>query len=121
MSCPLYVQFVAGVFMIFFLLMIRRPPRSTRTDTLFPYTTLFRSQFLEIGNAGLGKLENIEPAQIGIRRAAGQQPGLPREQRVPGAMVFLRIMRPILRNRPIGGGARGRRLQYVRLDRKSVV
>src|SRR3546814_16293192 len=29
---------------IFFLLMIRRPPRSTRTDTLFPYTTLFRSE-----------------------------------------------------------------------------
>src|SRR3546814_701145 len=28
---------------MFFLLMIRRPPRSTRTDTLFPYTTLFRS------------------------------------------------------------------------------
>src|SRR3546814_16765340 len=27
----------------FFVLMIRRPPRSTRTDTLFPYTTLFRS------------------------------------------------------------------------------
>src|SRR3546814_15462333 len=27
--------------------MIRRPPRSTRTDTLFPYTTLFRSLFLE--------------------------------------------------------------------------
>src|SRR3546814_14895060 len=28
---------------MFFFLMIRRPPRSTRTDTLFPYTTLFRS------------------------------------------------------------------------------
>src|SRR3546814_3429067 len=27
-----------------FFLMIRRPPRSTRTDTLFPYTTLFRSK-----------------------------------------------------------------------------
>src|SRR3546814_3606905 len=27
--------------------MIRRPPRSTRTDTLFPYTTLFRSQFAQ--------------------------------------------------------------------------
>src|SRR3546814_15110120 len=26
--------------------MLRRPPRSTRTDTLFPYTTLFRSEFL---------------------------------------------------------------------------
>src|SRR3546814_18371548 len=29
--------------MLFFFLMIRRPPISTRTDTLFPYTTLFRS------------------------------------------------------------------------------
>src|SRR3546814_15984691 len=34
-------------FYLFFLLMIRRPPRSTRTDTLFPYTTLFRSLFME--------------------------------------------------------------------------
>src|SRR3546814_41576 len=32
-------------FLFFFFLMIRRPPRSTRTDTLFPYTTLFRSAF----------------------------------------------------------------------------
>src|SRR3546814_2587624 len=31
---------------IFFFLMIRRPPRSTRTDTLFPYTTLFRSMLI---------------------------------------------------------------------------
>src|SRR3546814_3588788 len=30
--------------MFVFFLMIRRPPRSTRTDTLFPYTTLFRSE-----------------------------------------------------------------------------
>src|SRR3546814_2348364 len=29
---------------MFFVLMIRGPPRSTRTDTLFPYTTLFRSR-----------------------------------------------------------------------------
>src|SRR3546814_20289551 len=29
---------------VFFFLRIRRPPRSTRTDTLFPYTTLFRSR-----------------------------------------------------------------------------
>src|SRR3546814_11357960 len=32
---------------IFFFLMIRRPPRSTRTDTLFPYTTRFRSEVRE--------------------------------------------------------------------------
>src|SRR3546814_19741071 len=31
------------LFLVFFFLMIRLPPRSTRTDTLFPYTTLFRS------------------------------------------------------------------------------
>src|SRR3546814_13497751 len=29
---------------MFFIFRIRRPPRSTRTDTLFPYTTLFRSR-----------------------------------------------------------------------------
>src|SRR3546814_2972653 len=34
------------MFAFFFFLMIRRPPRSTRTDTLFPYTTLFRSDDL---------------------------------------------------------------------------
>src|SRR3546814_18196542 len=37
--------------------MIRRPPRSTRTDTLFPYTTLFRSDAIRIANEseyGLG-------------------------------------------------------------------
>src|SRR3546814_5764580 len=33
--------------------MIRRPPRSTRTDTLFPYTTLFRSRVT--GNVAQGK------------------------------------------------------------------
>src|SRR3546814_14143229 len=37
-SLTIFVFFVCVVF-----LMIRRPPRSTRTDTLFPYTTLFRS------------------------------------------------------------------------------
>src|SRR3546814_10053142 len=32
--------------------MIRRPPRSTRTDTLFPYTTLFRSALVELAHGG---------------------------------------------------------------------
>src|SRR3546814_20570308 len=36
------------IFLCFFF-MIRRPPRSTRTDTLFPYTTLFRSR--SVGDA----------------------------------------------------------------------
>src|SRR3546814_18527562 len=41
-----------------FFLMIRRPPRSTRTDTLFPYTTLFRSRAQRLG--GYGNYVEIE-------------------------------------------------------------
>src|SRR3546814_8948222 len=36
--------------------MLRRPPRSTRTDTLFPYTTLFRSVFSHAAASGLSDL-----------------------------------------------------------------
>src|SRR3546814_3285616 len=52
--------------------MIRRPPRSTRTDTLFPYTTLFRSIVLH----RLRRTRAVEEARA-IRRAAdlyGQAP-----------------------------------------------
>src|SRR3546814_1482862 len=41
--------------------MIRRPPRSTRTDTLFPYTTLFRSAVSPIGRA-LASVRSGEPS-----------------------------------------------------------
>src|SRR3546814_20620842 len=71
--------------------MIRRPPRSTRTDTLFPYTTLFRSQ----ESAGGGRVEVAEQARrahpeevvqqpAGSRRAvdAGEEGAV-----VPGGMV----------------------------------
>src|SRR3546814_16567914 len=43
MLTRVYEYHVYILFFGFFFLMIRRPPRSTRTDTLFPYTTLFRS------------------------------------------------------------------------------
>src|SRR3546814_4105784 len=39
----MYLEMIFLGVICFFFLMIRRPPRSTRTDTLFPYTTLFRS------------------------------------------------------------------------------
>src|SRR3546814_11304525 len=42
---------------LFFFLMIRRPPRSTRTDTLFPYTTLFRSLELIAAGGGFRRLD----------------------------------------------------------------
>src|SRR3546814_13921002 len=37
------MMYCSLLFVFFCCLMVRRPPRSTRTDTLFPYTTLFRS------------------------------------------------------------------------------
>src|SRR3546814_7462330 len=40
--------------------MIRRPPRSNRTDTLFPYTTLFRSRTLRLVDAKEGRKLNRE-------------------------------------------------------------
>src|SRR3546814_6090312 len=47
LSCVIVICFVIFILVVllfvFFFLMIRRPPRSTLTDTLFPYTTLFRS------------------------------------------------------------------------------
>src|SRR3546814_19980406 len=45
--CILFDMFSFTCLFIFFL-RIRRPPRSTRTDTLFPYTTLFRSEYARI-------------------------------------------------------------------------
>src|SRR3546814_11170679 len=42
-----------------FFLMIRRPPRSTRTDTLFPYTTLFRSPV-----SGIGRKDDVHGARF---------------------------------------------------------
>src|SRR3546814_14123067 len=42
---------------VLFFLMIRRPPRSTRTDTLFPYTTLFRSS--NAGNSFRERLTEV--------------------------------------------------------------
>src|SRR3546814_4969275 len=51
MWCVYRIDIIVSVLqlfaILFFFLMIRRPPRSTRTDTLFPYTTLFRSPATE--------------------------------------------------------------------------
>src|SRR3546814_2447000 len=81
---------------MFFFLMIRRPPRSTRPDTLFPYTTLFRSALL--------------PAGAHPRFHGGGEPGLParrsqRDARHPAARRELPARR---RPRPRGRHPRRR-------------
>src|SRR3546814_19750115 len=73
------------LFFCFFFLMIRRPPRSTRTDTLFPYTTLFRSAARETGDMAAELLfEGRRPgheleteAVIDHREAAGGERDAP--------------------------------------------
>src|SRR3546814_11833907 len=52
-------------FIVFFFLMIRRPPRSTRTDTLFPYTTLFRSRDKAATSRWWGELRAEAAAAFG--------------------------------------------------------
>src|SRR3546814_8957224 len=57
----------------FFVLMLRRPPRSTRTDTLLPYTTLCRS----VGRGGLAELDDpfVEELHV-LGTAAGRHRGV---------------------------------------------
>src|SRR3546814_19542699 len=69
--------------LFFFFLMIRRPPRSTRTDTLFPYTTLFRSQRRFKGNHAVVTAmqdQRFMPDRPDVLIGAGQRihPSLPR-------------------------------------------
>src|SRR3546814_10259335 len=53
--------------LMFFFLMLRRPPRSKRTDTLVPYTTLFRSVYPD--NAGARQLRALVRGVVAKRRA----------------------------------------------------
>src|SRR3546814_10809762 len=57
--------YLYSCFLTFFFVMIRRPPRSKRTDTLFPYTTLFRSF-----QTGLSR--RLRQGQAGARQGAGR-------------------------------------------------
>src|SRR3546814_11534162 len=79
--------------------MIRRPPRSTRTDTLFPYTTLFRSKsidedrILRLFNAGIGatlRTNAFAPAAaeaLAFKIDSSLIPGLPKP--LPWREVFV--------------------------------
>src|SRR3546814_3111778 len=63
--------------------MIRRPPRSTRTDTLFPYTTLFRSRRRPRRRAPPPRKTNPLPA-LRRRRRQRPQPTAPATRRAAG-------------------------------------
>src|SRR3546814_4016148 len=64
----------------FFFLMIRRPPRSTRTDTLLPYTTLFRSEGVPLSRPDLAPADACEhgrllPVVVEPKAPSGPAPG----------------------------------------------
>src|SRR3546814_21067463 len=63
---------------VLFVLIIRRPPRSTRTDTLFPTTTLFRSQLEQPhGRMAVAGLARRSPSSATVRRISPVQNGTP--------------------------------------------
>src|SRR3546814_8916389 len=86
---------------LFFFLMIRRPPRSTRTDTLFPYTTLFRSKStiapkIEITVLNSGKISN-ENTPIPSKITSGSSTIVRSEEHTSELQSLMRISYAVFR------------------------
>src|SRR3546814_11142033 len=87
--------------------MIRRPPRSTRTDTLFPYTTLFRSQDAH----HLAARDGVQRGPVPARVAGGGHVGVGRAHAAsPWCCAALPL--PVIRT-----NSSSRRLDLVRIER----
>src|SRR3546814_12342535 len=71
-NCILITPSVSYLCYVF--LMIRRPPRSTRTDTLFPYTTLFRSMLSGCSVVSVIQSRNAERNPCTVNRSSGRIP-----------------------------------------------
>src|SRR3546814_4149413 len=69
--------------------MIRRPPRSNRTDTLFPYTTLFRSTNDPRSKSDMARKDTAE-ADSNVRNASMLAEALPYMQRYAGATLVVK-------------------------------
>src|SRR3546814_3997888 len=76
---------MSNVFVLFFL-MIRRPPRSTRTDTLFPYTTLFRSA---VGSGLAAVAEELDA--VGLPRHPHREMDVRSEEHTSELQSLMRI------------------------------
>src|SRR3546814_20544002 len=104
--------------------MIRRPPRSTRTDTLFPYTTLFRSDLRALANrvdvVGIEACQDDHLLVVGDQvedRVAGRHDAAMGVEAQPVYPAGFRCGDPGASQRVLGGGE----LPAPVLDRKSVV
>src|SRR3546814_2128704 len=74
--------------MVIVFYMTRNPPTSTRTDTLFPYTTLVRSGQVRDGRTHLGV---VAPERLAPRRAIGRKRELADVERQRPALVFRQV------------------------------
>src|SRR3546814_3269607 len=79
------------LYVFYFFLMIRRPPRSTRTETLFPYTTLFRSDAKgregALGDRGDGGEDQLAALRRKLQGGERRQPVCTDAHRRPRAVV----------------------------------
>src|SRR3546814_12963784 len=91
--------------------MIRRPPRSTRTDTLFPYTTLFRSLHRP-GNRGITSIDNAIGNGLIDQFQQPDRTRINRMKPVPEARNILAE----LRDKSIGPGAHSGGFFGTRID-----
>src|SRR3546814_16179691 len=82
---------------VIFFLLIRRPPRSTRTDTLFPYATLFRS--------GVDPLSRLRPVHRHVDRARRRSEGFQPRGAIPLSVAdaYRRAGRPLDRKSVVSG------------------
>src|SRR3546814_12329818 len=98
--------------------MIRRPPRSPRTDTLFPYTTLFRSKFAGIRilgsstNPGQLSLRSLDPILGSPANAAAKSDGI--------CTTYIAASNTCLYNAPLIGGVIGREPVDTKIGRAHV-
>src|SRR3546814_13207399 len=107
----------------FFFLMIRRPPGATRTDTLFPYTTLFRSLNAGYYSVLMDRAAELSFRHLGMGWEYVQQTGI--SQFCLTSRIVYR--REILQGQPIDFAFRiidvdSKKAHYhLTIDRKSVV
>src|SRR5881397_191985 len=112
-------------FFFFFFLMIRRPPRSTRLNTLFPYTTLFRSDRRPLDAAAAARPGRLADGRDRVAGAAVHPAAAPG---APGPALRLRAvvsqggrLRPLRLGgaSPLPGGRVLRRVRELRRDARS--
>src|SRR3546814_14675263 len=98
---------------LFFFVMIRRPPRSTRTDTLFPYTTLFRSYARKLKPRAI-LIENVKALQS-APNLAGKRGGVVQDLKQELESIGYKVSSKVINSADFGVAQLRQRLFIVAL------